>query len=537
MLQKIQSNWKSGLTVALISIPLSISLAVASLVSPTQGIITAIFAGFVASLFGGSNFNIVGPTGALSGIIASFVLNQGIESVSMLAFVAGVMILIAYFLHFERYLIFIPSSVIHGFTLGVACIIGFSQINFALGLRNLPPHKELIKNIGESFSHFADFSASTFLVFAVFFIAHSAIRRYIIGIPAAVILAPLGILLGYAAPALSLETLGTKYGSLHMQIFTLSPCSFSIDILWPAFIIALIAIIETILSAKIADGLTKTKHNSRKELLGLSMANICSGLVGGIPATAALARTVLNVKSGATQRVSATLSSCFIAGLSWICLPYFSYMPMAVIAAILAHVALNMIEHQHFVRLFIHDKINFFISILVALITVCKDPIIGIFGGAVMSLLFFVEKLSYGHYEVTRQTLKGDKTPHSPDHTMSRAAKTDVLIYTFKGKLSYLNSQDHVIRLESDFTDYHTVILNLADVFFIDIDGVDAIDEIIATLHKHNKKVALAGINPLIENLLISISSHCKQLKKNGLVYATADAAYQALHRGNNIHS
>ncbi len=531
MLKKIQSNWKSGLTVALISIPLSISLAVASHVSPIQGIITAIFAGFTASLFGGSNYNIIGPTGALSGIIASFVLNQGIESVSMLAFVAGIMILIAYFLHFERYLIFIPSSVIHGFTLGVAGIIGFSQLNFALGLRNIPAHKELIKNIWEALRHSSQFSNTTFLVFLGFFLAQFILRRFVLGIPPAVILAPLGILLGYAAPSLSLETLGTQYGALHIQLFRLSPCAFSTDILWPAFIIALIAIIETILSAKIADGLTKTKHNSHQELLGLSLANICSGLVGGIPATAALARTVLNVKTGAKSKVSATFSSLFIAALSALCLPYFTYMPMAVIAAILVHVAVNMIERQHFARLFAHDKINFSISILVALITVYKDPIIGIFGGAVISLLFFVEKLSHGHYEVTRLTRGGNKEAYAPHAVLPPGEQTDVLIYHFKGKLSYLNSQSHVVRFETDFEGYHNVILDMEDVFFIDIDGVDAIDEIIENMHKQDKKVALAAINPLIKNLLLSISSQCKKLEKNNLVFETVDDAYRALHR------
>lgn len=525
MFKKIQSNWKSGLTVALISIPLSISLAVASLVSPIQGIITAIFAGFIASLFGGSNYNIIGPTGALSGIIASFVLTQGIESVSMLAFVAGILILLAYFLHFERYLIFIPSSVIHGFTLGVACIIGFSQINFAFGLRDLPAHKELIKNIGEALRHSSQYSSTTFLVFLGFFLAHFIIRRFILGIPPAVILAPLGILLGYAVPTLSLETLGNKYGALSIQLHSLSPYSFSLDILWPAFIIALIAIIETILSAKIADGLTKTKHNSHQELLGLSLANICSGLVGGIPATAALARTVLNVKTGAINTMSATLSSIFVAALSALCLPYFTYMPMAVIAAILVHVAINMIERQHFARLFAHDKINFSISILVALITVYKDPIIGILGGAVVSLLFFVEKLSHGHYEVTRYTRHGKKEEYTPHMILPAREKTDVLIYTFKGKLSYLNSQAHVVRFESDFENYHNVILNMEDVFFIDIDGVDAIDEIIENMRKQDKKVALAAINPLIENLLLSISSQCKKLEKNKLIFESVKTA------------
>lgn len=520
MLQKIQSNWKSGFTIALISIPLSISLAVASQVSPIQGIITAMFAGFVASIFGGSNYNIIGPTGALSGVIASFVLTQGVESVSMLAFVAGIMILIAYMLHFEQYLIFIPSSVIHGFTLGVACIIGLGQLRFALGLRDLPTHTELIKNIEESLRHIGDFSPTTVIIFLAFFFAQLLLRRFITMAPAPAILAPLGIALGYfAATPLKLETLGDKYGAISIYLSTLSLNTFSTAIVWPAFIIALIAIIETILSAKIADGLTKTKHNSHQELLGLGLANLCSGLVGGIPATAALARTVSNVKSGATDKMSATLNSIFIAALSGIFLSYFAYMPMAVIAALLTHVALSMIEREHFIRLFIHDKINFFISLMVALITIYKDPIIGIFGGAVVSLLLFVEKLSHGHYEVT-QLMIGKKVPAHP-----LTASADTIVYTFKGKLSYLNSQAHVIRFETDFKDYDCIILNMEDVYFIDIDGIDAIDEIINSMRKKGKTVLITAINPLIRNLLTSISKQCKKLEDAGFIFENVDEA------------
>ncbi len=148
---RILSNWQSGLTVALVSIPLSISLAVASHTTPVVGIVTAIWAGLIASLFGGSHYNVVGPTGALSGIIATFAIINGAEQLPMLAIMAGLMILVAYILRLERYLVLVPSSVIHGFTLGVAFIIAFNQFNFALGLQRLTTHEKFFDHLVEIF--------------------------------------------------------------------------------------------------------------------------------------------------------------------------------------------------------------------------------------------------------------------------------------------------------------------------------------------------------------------------------------------------
>jgi sulfate permease, SulP family len=525
MIKKIAANWKSGLTVALVSLPLSISLAVASYVSPVQGIITGIWAGLVASLFGSSNFNIIGPTGALSGIIATFVLTQGVESVSMLAIMAGLIILLAYVLHFERYLIFIPSSVIHGFTMGVAFIIGLNQLNFALGLKNLPLHREFIHNVVESLSHVWYAHIETLLIFSSFFIALSIMRIWLPTLPGAILLSPMAIVLGYAVDRayipLELETLGSKFGTMSGMLFQFPLFCFSQQLMASALVVAFIAILETMLSAKIADAITKTKHNSRQEMFGLGLANIVSGIMGGIPATAALARTALNISSGATDRMSAALSSFFMAISSLIFLTCFQFMPMAVIAAILVNVAINMVELEHFGRFFAHDKVNFFIAILVAGITVYKDPIIGILVGASLSLLFFIEKISQGHYELT----------YAPaavaEDQMKQAIEAQILIYSFKGKLAYINSQSYIASFETHVNHYKHIILNLHDIYFVDIDGIDSLDEIIEFLNKKNKKVVISGVHAQIKGLLKAISKKYQELESQGLVF---DSAEQAIH-------
>ena len=300
----LKSNLKSGLTVSLISIPLSISLAVASGATPMIGIITAIWAGLIAAIFGGSNFNIVGPTGALSGIIATYVFQNSLNGLPMLALIAGIIIIIAYLFKLERYLILIPSSVIHGFTLGVAFVIGLGQFNSALGLKGLPVHETFFANLVESLQHVSNISWTAFIVFAIFLAGLLILKKYVPKIPGAIILAPVGILLGFFSsnsvinlPS-HLRTLGDQFPTgMDFQLFGNFSFSFTPSMLQTAAVIALIAILETMLSAKIADGMTRTKHNARKEMLGLGLANVVSGLVGGMPATAALARTSLNIKT------------------------------------------------------------------------------------------------------------------------------------------------------------------------------------------------------------------------------------------------
>lgn len=521
LLNAISSNWKSGLTVSLISIPLSISLAIASGASPIQGIITGIWAGLVASLCGGSNYNIIGPTGALSGIIASHAVIHGAESISMVAILTGLFILLAYVCSWERFIVFIPSSVIHGFTLGIAFIIGLSQLNFALGLEGLPKHEKFIANVFETLCNIKAFSAPALTIFLFFLCALFLLRR-ITAIPGAIILSPLGILLGYAAThtgiSIPLKTIQSTFGTIETTLFLMPSLAISKASVITALVVALIAIIETMLSAKIADGMTHTRHNSHKEMLGLGLANLASGFMGGIPATAALARTALNIKTGATSSMSAKINTMSMMIISSVVFSWFAYMPMAVIAAILVYVASNMIEREHFVRLFTYDKTTFGIAILVAGIVIYEDPIMGILIGTALSLLLFIENLAQGRHEVS---IPEDTEEISP----IQARKNTIIMYAIKGKLIYINSLAHITRFENDFNAYHTIILQLRDMYFIDLDGIDALDEIIDIIQTKKQKVLIASVNQSIKHALMTTSKKFESLNREGLVFnKTADA-------------
>ena len=525
-----KNNWRSGLTVALVAIPLSISLAVASGATPTMGIITAIWAGLFAAIFGGSNYNVVGPTGALSGLIATYVALHGIDFVSSLTMLTGGIILIAYLLKLERYLFFIPSSVVHGFTLGVAGIIGLNQLNFALGLSDLPKHERFFLNVVESFRHIAESSETTVMLFVTFLLLLFLLKRYFPKVPGALILSPFGIVFGYAATSgilpWTVATLGSVFGAIPFELMHIPRIAIHEDMVLPAVAIALVAILETMLSAKIADHMTHTRHSERNEMFGLSLANLASGLAGGIPATAALARTALNVKTGATDRASSFLSSVFLAFIAFFLLTYFRYIPMAVIAAILVFVAIQMVELQHYKKMYHSGREGYWIALSVAIVTLYKDPIVGIIFGTALSLFLLVEKISRGQFDIKLrshnnelvQSITGDRLDTVSEHA-------DILVYSFKGKLAYLNSHAHVKRFEESLSRYAVVILRLRSVYYIDLDGAEALDEIIDLIRLEGREVCLTSLNPAVTELLEQVSAPYAELKERGLIFQTSSDA------------
>lgn len=500
-----------------------------------MGVITAIWAGLLASIFGGSNFNIVGPTGALSGILATFAITHGVESLPMLAIISGVVILVAYAAKFEKFIVFIPASVVHGFTLGVAFIIALNQFNFALGLQGLTAHPEFIHNVIESFSAVAQIQWQTFLIFVVGFIFLLFIAKKFPKIPGAIVLALIGLALGYASSMgmlpFQLQTLATKFGDIPSSVATfpnLALSGISKELVITSLTIALVAILETLISAKIADGMTRTKSNQRKEVFGLGLANIASGLMGGIPATAALARTSLNVKAGADHKMSAFISSVSVGLIALLFLSTFKFLPLTIIASILVFVAYRMIEAEHFIHLFKHDKLSFGLSIFVAAVTIVEDPIVGILIGAAIALLIIVRKLSLAHSEVTISK-DGKFVERIHTNTIKEFEELgDTVIYRFAGQLTYINGLNHLEILEHIGAKTKDIVLSFRNLFFIDIDGIDMLEEAVDELHRQGKRVCFTSINAAVEPLLANMSSY-KKLLENKMIFSSSQEAVEQL--------
>lgn len=523
MKTKIRNNWKAGVTVSLVSIPLSVSLAVASHASPIMGIITAVWAGMIAALFGGSNFNVVGPTGALSGILALYAIEHGAEALASVAILSGIFIYIAYLLRFEKYLVFVPGSAVHGFTLGVALIIGLNQLSFAIGTAQ-PSHERFIDNVSAAFAAAPSGSGAVFGIFAVALALLFVWKRWAPNFPGAIVIAPLGIVLGYLATigtvAINIPTLGSLYPDIRGTLYLPHTLSFAPEMFGPALTIALVAILETMISAKIADGMTQTKHHRRKEIRGLSLANIASGIMGGIPATAALARTSLNIHTGASSYMSAVISSVCIASISLFFLAYFQYIPLAIIAAILVYVAVQMVEVEHFKRMFRYDRSHFYVSLLVVFATVYIDPMIGIMLGVGISVLLLSEKLSRGQFDLIINDQNRNIIEHiSGDRLMQIIKNSDTAVYSIKGLLCYINSEAHIHRFSEHLNGSKHIILRLRSVYYIDTDGVEAISEIIRIVRSRGKQIYITSVSPIIVHMLDK-NPEFQKLKAEGRVFA-----------------
>jgi sulfate permease, SulP family len=527
---KFRCNLKSGITVGLVSIPLSISLAIASGVSPVIGIIAAFWGGAVAAFFAGSTFNVIGPTGALSGLILSYALTQDVATLPILTIIVGLLVLLAWALNFHKYLIYIPGAVIHGFTLGVACIIALGQINNAFGLKPTQVHEQMLLNIYEStkvLPHTNVISGGIFILGLIFLLIA---KKRIPQLPGAILLTGFGIILGFVTATglipVNIPTLYSKFGQLSLQLIPnhLPKLSVSAPMLQAASVIAFIAIIETMLSAKVANIMTKTRFKERQEILALALSNITSGLMGGIPVTAALARTSLNIKSGADSKASSVISALVIGIVSVLFFNFFSYLPLAIVAAILVNVAINMVEKDHFLFLFRHDRLSFYMALSVAIITVAADPIIAVSVGSVVLLLRQIQQLSHGDYEILVNQNKKLTNRITGDNLHKLEEGGDPLVYSFNANLTYLNKEAHISRLEHIAKNAKNIILRFRSVSYIDPDGILMLEEIIETFERQNVNVYLTGVSEKILRKFDETQFLCGLSKSGRMFEKTSDA-------------
>lgn len=377
-----------------------------------QGLQTAFWGGFIAALLGGSNYNIVGPTGALSGILAYYSFHYDKAALSLIAILSGLICLLVFILRIDKYVTLLPNSVMHGFSIGVAFVIGGGQIGFAFGLPVLPAHEKFYLNVYTAIMNLNQMQVGTFLTFLICLSILIIGQKFKPKFPWMITLASLGIIMGALSQNgywfFNLDTISTRYVLKFnlISIPVISKQTFTAEVLSGAFSVAFVTILETLISAKIADTKTNTKFRVPQEVMGLGLANIASGTFGGFSATAALARTNLNIQTGATSRVSAVMSAIFLGILSYLFVPVLNYLSLAIVAAILSNVAIRMVEVHHIAHIWTYDKSLFFVMILSALMTIIIDPTSGILYGGIISIFLHGKKNSEGFGEI----LMGSKT-------------------------------------------------------------------------------------------------------------------------------
>lgn len=387
----------AGIIVAIIALPLSIALALASGVGPEQGLYTAIIAGFVIALLGGSRVQISGPTAAFATIVAGIVASKGMTGLIIATILAGIILIIMGLLKFGTLIKFIPYTIVSGFTAGIAVTIVIGQLKDFLGLTFSNSPIESIDKLVECIKSLNTFQPSAFLIGLVALAILIIWPKFNAHIPPSLIAILItGALTAFFFP--QVNTIGDLYEisnslpSLHVPSFQLSTIG---ELLPSAFTIAILAAIESLLSCVVADGMINDRHNPNTELIAQGAGNICSGIFGGIPATGAIARTAANVKSGGRTPVSGMVHSIVLLLILVLLMPYAALIPMPAIAAILFLVAYNMSGWREVVRLIkTSPKSDSAVLLTTFSLTVVFDLVVAIEIGLVLACILFLKRMS-----------------------------------------------------------------------------------------------------------------------------------------------
>lgn len=408
---KLIADIVAGLIVAIIALPLSIALAIASGVSPEQGLYTAVVAGFVIAMFGGSRVNISGPTAAFATIVAGVVATQGMSGLITATILAGILLILMGLFRFGSLIKYIPMTITTGFTAGIAVTILVGQIKDFLGLTfaaGVTPIEtvEKLEAIAHSFGTLnwralavGGIGLAILILWPMIGRARwGAFSKICAKIPPSIIAVIVGILITQI-PALRVNTIGSLYPNLPAGFPTPSLPSFDlqtvIGVLPSAVTIAVLAAIESLLSCVVSDGMIGDKHNSNTELIAQGAGNICSGLFGGIPATGAIARTAANVKNGGRSPVAGMVHAVVLLLFLLVFMPLAKLIPMPIIAAILFMVAYNMSEWRHFVKICrTSPKTDILVLVVTFVLTVVFDLVVAIAAGLILAAVLFLKQMS-----------------------------------------------------------------------------------------------------------------------------------------------
>lgn len=486
----------AGLIVAIIALPLSIALAIASGVNPEQGLYTAIIAGFFISFLGGSRVQIGGPTAAFVVIIYGIIAEHGIPGLIIATLLAGVMLILMGLFHFGDLIKFIPKTITIGFTLGIAIGIVVGQIKDFLGLNmGAVPAEFLTKLV--AYSH--NLGSISYITLAIGILAlliqifWPKIFKKIPGSLVAIIVTTLLV----AIFKLPVKTIGDLYTiKAGLPSFSMPVLSFSLvrEMILPAFTIAMLAAIESLLSAVVSDGMIGSKHKSNAELVGQGVGNILSALFGGIPATGAIARTAANVKNGGRTPVAGMVHALTLLLILLFLMPYASYIPMSCLAAILIIVGYNMSGWRTFVRIIkTAPKSDIAVLIITFLLTLFFDLVIAIEFGMVLAAFLFLKRMS-DIAEVRQWTYIGSSEDEklSEDVDLKYVPK-NTIVYEVFGALFF--GAANVFTSFKHEEGKNVLILRMRNVPVMDISGVEALEEILETCKKRNLTLILSHVN------------------------------------------
>ena len=485
----------AGIIVAIIALPLSIALALASGVGPEAGIFTAIVAGFVISALGGSCVQIAGPTAAFATIVAGIVARDGMDGLVIATVLAGVFLILMGLCHFGSLIKFIPYTITTGFTSGIAVTIVIGQLKDFFGVTYPDGVKpiETTEKLEAFVQNISSINIDAVIVGAVS-LAILIIAPYIFKkIPGSLIAVIAGILMVQFLP-LKVSTIGNLYTisnslpSFHMPALKISTISAALP---NAFTIAVLAAIESLLSCVVADGMTGSKHRSDIELVAQGAGNIASALFGGIPATGAIARTAANIKNGGRTPIAGIVHSVTLVIVLVILMPYAGMIPMPTIAAILFIVAYNMCQWRTFRDLIkTAPKSDIIVLLATFVLTVLFDLVVAIEIGMVLACLLFIKRMSEETH-IDSWVYTDDDTPDIDEHL--RKLPLQIRVYEITGPLFFgaADAIEHIIV--KDFT--KCLVLRMRSVPALDSTAMNALQNLVKICESKGITLVFSHVN------------------------------------------
>ncbi len=489
----LRSSWKTdllaGITVGIVALPLALAFGVSSGVGAEAGLITAVVAGLVAAVMGGSHVQVSGPTGAMVVVLAPVVATHGVGSIALVSLIAGLLVAILGISGLGRAVAFIPWPVVEGFTLGIAAIIFLQQVPMATGTAGIPGHNTLLA---------AFESASQATLPAVL-----QTLGVVVGVAAVMLLLPkLNKALPSSLIAVLLVTMAAELLQLDIPRIGALPHSLSAPsmpsldpaalggLVMPAVSIATLAAIESLLSARVAagmvgpDGRPSGAYSPDRELMGQGLASVAAGFFGGMPATGAIARTAVNVRSGAKTRLSAIVHALVLLAIIYLAAGLVGKIPLAVLAGILMVTATRMVSRHTVTAIMRSTRADAFVFVLTALITVAFDLIVAIEIGLVAAALFTLRKFATLS-SVRREEIPGPR----------QEGDGHIAVLSLDGPMLF-GAAERVLQEISQVRDIQVAIIRLSQVRMLDATGAHMLVEVISALELRGVTVLMKGVQP-----------------------------------------
>jgi len=495
---QIPNNVLAGVVVGIVALPLAMAFAIASGARPEQGLYTAIVAALLTSMFGGTRAQISGPTGAFVAVLSIITAQHGFAGLQIATLMAGVILLVFGLARLGAVIKYIPNPVIAGFTAGIAVIIFVGQWKDFLGLSPAPAGLRFHQKVWSLIEALPTINPATtglaLLALAILILG----ARYLKRIPAPLIALIVVTVTQAMFHFKGVATIGSAFGGIPRTLPAVSIPSLDparvLSLVGPAFTIALLGAIESLLSAVVADGMAGTRHDSNQELIGQGLANIVAPLFGGFAATGAIARTATNIRNGATSPLAGIVHSLFLILVILLLAPLASAIPLCCLSAILFVVAWNMSEVPHVLRVLRGaPKVDVGILLLTFFLSVCVDLVVAVNVGVIFAALFFMRRMADSvNVEQHIEPLPDAGTPGSP----AAPANSGVMIYSIEGPFFFGAAEKLERTLEHIHRPTSTLILRMGNVPFVDATGIFAIEEIITDFRRHGAAVLLVEVRP-----------------------------------------